>query len=261
MALWHIQKTKGPLIAISLHSGHCVRLELEEIMAVSATERLREEDPFTDQWIEVAPTRVKLFHSRFEVDLNRPRDQAVYLNPEDAWGLKVFRHPPPESLKSKILSDYDLFYQEMEKIITKKIKANRYIVIFDIHSYNHRRKGPDREPEDPQGNPEVNLGTGTLNRKIFGPLADRFMKDLRAYSFMGRHLDVRENIRFKGGNFSRWAHEKFPGNVCVLAIEFKKFFMDEWTGKPDTKVVEEIKKALHSTVPGVLAELKKLKSL
>jgi hypothetical protein len=29
--------------------------------------------------------------SRFEVDLNRPRREAVYRIPEDAWGLDIWR--------------------------------------------------------------------------------------------------------------------------------------------------------------------------
>jgi N-formylglutamate deformylase len=41
-----------------------------------------------------------------------------------------------------------------------------------------------------------------------------------------------------------------------LAIEFKKFFMDEWTGKPDKTQLETINQALQSTIPGVLETLK-----
>ena len=65
-------------------------------------------------------------------------------------------------------------------------------------------------------------------------------------------------MKFRGGNFSRWIHENFPESGCSIAIEFKKFFMDEWTGEPDYVVIEAIKSALKSTVAGVLEELKKL---
>ena len=83
------------------------------------------------------------------------------------------------------------------------------------------------------------------------------MDDLRRYHYLGRHLDVRENVKFFGGNHPRWAHETFPGSACVIAIEFKKFFMDEWTGEPDMVLVEAIGQALAGTVPGVLEELSK----
>ncbi|MDQ3079598.1 MAG: N-formylglutamate amidohydrolase, partial [Pseudomonadota bacterium] len=26
---------------------------------------------------------------------------------------------------------------------------------------------------------------------------------------------------------------RYPGVGCAIALEFKKFFMDEWTGEPD----------------------------
>jgi hypothetical protein len=41
----------------------------------------------------------------------------------------------------------------------------------------------------------------------------------------------------------------------VLAIEFKKFFMDEWTGQPDVDAVAAIGKALATTTPGALEAL------
>jgi hypothetical protein len=104
----------------------------------------------------------------------------------------------------------------------------------------------------------VNLGSGTIDRNRWGPLVDRFRNDLRAFDFLGRHLDVRENVKFKGGNFSRWIHRTFPESGCSLAIEFKKFFMDEWTGKLDEQQGRAIRRALESTVPGVLDELRKL---
>ena len=73
---------------------------------------------------------------------------------------------------------------------------------------------------------------------------------------MGRKLDVRENVKFKGGNQVQWLHENFSESGCGLAIEFKKFWMDEWTGEKDEEMVGELKKALASTVPGVLQELR-----
>ena len=72
---------------------------------------------------------------------------------------------------------------------------------------------------------------------------------------------MRENVKFFGGNHPRWAHGQFPDSACVLAIEFKKFFMDEWTGKPDATMVEAIGQALASTVPGVLEELACVKGI
>jgi hypothetical protein len=44
----------------------------------------------------------------------------------------------------------------------------------------------------------------------------------------------------------------------VLSIEFKKFFMDEWTGDLDEVQHDAIGRALAGTVPGVLEELQRL---
>jgi hypothetical protein len=43
-----------------------------------------------------------------------------------------------------------------------------------------------------------------------------------------------------------------------LAIEVKKFFMDEWTGELDAAQHTAIGRALAETVPGVLEELRRL---
>ena len=50
-------------------------------------------------------------------------------------------------------------------------------------------------------------------------------------------------------------------HIKMIAIEFKKFFMNEWSGQPDLTQVIEIGKALDSTVPTVLKELEKISNL
>ena len=77
--LWKITKGQGPVVAAAIHDGHRVREEVSKILALTDAERLREEDPFTAIWTEVAETRIIGLQSRFEVDLNRPREKAVYI--------------------------------------------------------------------------------------------------------------------------------------------------------------------------------------
>ncbi len=50
---------------------------------------------------------------------------------------------------------------------------------------------------------------------------------------------------------------QFPDAACVIAVEFKKFFMDEWTGEPDEGCIEAIGDALQFTAPAVLDALKR----
>ena len=247
-----------PCVAAAIHNGHLVRTELFDLFALSEAERLREEDPFTGDWTIHAGMQIVGHRSRFEVDLNRPRDKAVYINPEDAWGLKVWKERPSEEIIAGSLGGYDNFYDKIGETFKKLEQKFGRFIVYDLHTYNHRRAGSDGAFADPEGNPEVNIGTGTMERGQWAPVVDRFIKDLHDFDFLGRQLDVRENVKFRGGEFSRWIHRTFPDSACSMAIEFKKFFMDEWTGVPNRKELEAISSAIRSTLPGVLEELKKL---
>jgi hypothetical protein len=258
---WKIDVGDGPLVATAIHAGSGFHEQTLPHVALPKSERLREEDPYTDLWTRVAPTRVVGTRSRFEVDLNRPREKAVYRTPEDAWGLKVWKDSIPEHVEARSLTQYDAFYQSLEKLYAEKSRRHGVFVVYDLHTYNHRREGPAGPHADSAGNPQVNIGTGTMqDRSRFAGLIDRFINDLSSFDFPGGKLDVRENVKFFGGNHPRWAHQRFPDQACVIAIEFKKFFMDEWTGEPDMMLVEAIGDALGATVPGVLESLQGIPS-
>ncbi len=245
----------APIAAAAIHDGHALRAEVSAAMVLSDAERLREEDPFTAGWTRIAPTRLIGQRSRFEVDLNRPRDKAVYQVPDDAWGLAVWREPPTTELLRGSLAIYDAFYAAAHDALSALRDRFGRFVVLDLHSYNHRRGGPHAPPADAALNPEVNVGTGIMDRIRWAPVVDRFMSDLRQADWPGRPLDVRENVKFRGGHFSDWVHRTFSGTGCALAIEIKKFFMDEWTGLPDDEQIERIERLLASTVPGLLEGL------
>ena len=251
---FEITSGPGPLVAAAVHDGHAVHPETLPHVALADDERLREEDPFTGGLTAVAPTQIVGRRSRFEVDLNRPRDRAVYRTPDDAWGLDVWRNGAPEHAVARGLETYDAFYRAVQALLADKIDEHGSVVVYDVHSYNHRRQGPDGPEADPAENPEVNVGTGTLDRERWGDLVDGFMADLRDGAARAglADLDVRENVKFKGGEFSKWVHRTFGSNACVIAVEFKKTFMDEWTGEPDRTHLDQLRRALAATVPGAL---------
>lgn len=258
---WVLERGQGPLVAAAVHDGHEVREDLEPKLAISEADRLREEDPFTGEWTDLASTRVIGLRSRFEVDLNRPREKAVYLTPNDAWGLQVWKSPPASDFVERSLAVYDAFYEEIGGLLRRMVDRYGRVVVLDLHTYNHRRQGPEGPEADVRQNPDVNVGTGTMDRRRWAPVVDRFIVDLRNYDFLGRHLDVRENVRFRGGHFPAWIHQKFPQQVCVLAVEIKKFFMDEWTGEPDMAQKAAVLRALKSTVWGIHEELLRLEDV
>jgi len=246
-----VSSGEGPILATAIHNGHDVRPELSDLLALSEDERLREEDPFTGRWTYISPNRIILNRSRFEFDLNRPREKAVYIKPEDAWGLNVWKSPPEDATVETSLAHYDRFYEDLRVALTELETRYGGFVVYDIHSYNHRRNGPEEEPEDPMANPEVNLGTGSMDREFWAPVADVFMDCMSRFDFSGRNLDVRENVKFKGGWLSQWVHRNFPRTGCCLAVEFKKIYMDEWTGEPFEERIELIRRALDMTVKPV----------
>lgn len=77
-------------------------------------------------------------------------------------------------------------------------------VLFDIHPYNHRRDGPNQAPADPALNPEINIGTSSMDELTWRLLVNRFIADLQNFHHEGRILDVRENIRFQGNQIPSW---------------------------------------------------------
>ena len=252
---------EGPVVAVALHSSHEVRSDLEPLFNLNNSERLREEDPHTDLFTAIVPTRIVVKKSRFEIDLNRERSLAVYRKPEDAWGLNVWKEYPDDEMVEKSLAIYDRFYAESKIFLRSIILKYGYVVVFDIHSYNHMREGPHSEPADPLTNPDINLGTENLNRQVWGQLVDGLTKDLRAFKYTGGQLSVGENIRFKGGHYSQWIQQEFGDQSCAIAIEFKKIFMNEWTHELDPVKLKSLYRALNSTLPALLTHRNEIAEL
>jgi N-formylglutamate amidohydrolase len=248
---YHIQKDSYPLLATAIHDGHEVRSDVEKYLAIDEFARLLEEDPCTGYCTDICANRLISNISRFQVDFNRPRSGAVYRFPHQSWGLKVWRGNTPEEVWNRSLQEYDEFYQLFDRLVRDFLQVYGFLVIYDIHSYNYKRKNKDEE-DDPEQNPEINIGTGTMDRTLWAPVVDDFIGQLRRCDYFGRQLDVRENIKFKGGYLAEWAHLRFPQRVCVLAVELKKNFMDERTGAVDFIQLKEIKKALRETIPFTL---------
>lgn len=248
---WTITSGPGPLVATAIHDGHELRPELRALVALDEAERLREEDPFTASWTEIASTRVVVHRSRFEVDLNRPVEKSVYRTPEEAWGLRVWKEPLPHRFLQRSWAAYDAFYAELRALLDAKVAEHGRFVVLDLHSYNHRRAGPQAAADDAAANPDVNLGTGSMDRGRWGNVVDAFLGAMADERIAGRALDVRENARFQGGWLARWVHETYPTRGCALAVEIKKIFMDEWSGIPDPEALADVRAALGRVAAAV----------
>ena len=238
------------LMATAVHHGHDLRPGLAEVTALDDATRLREEDPHTGKIAARFANNVVVHRTRFEVDLNRERDEAVYRSPEDAWGLELWQRDLTGDEVSASLALYDRFYVDLAASLDGMVAGHGGFVLYDIHSYNHRRLGPEAPPDAEEESPIVNLGTGSLPEK-WKPVADAFLESLRSNTFDGARLDARENVRFEGRQLARWVHEKYGDVGCALAIELKKVFMDEWTGALDQSRLSSLGDALIATGPDV----------
>ena len=231
---WRTQRGPGAVVATAIHDGSGLREDVRAAMLLDVLGRLREEDPFTGQAVEGVANHIIGCRSRFEFDLNRARDVAFYRTPEQCWGLNVWHKEPGDAMVAESFDLHDAFYAMMAETLDDVAARHERFVVLDCHSYNHRRDGPDAAPTAQDKAPDINIGTFSMPREQWAWLLDPLIETMRSHDFAGRRLDVRENVAFQGkGELTRFVHDRYPGKACAIAIEFKKFFMDEWTGEPD----------------------------
>lgn len=239
-----------PVVATAVHNGHELRPEVAGLMRLESETRLREEDPHTDFFAAAFDTSVVVHRSRFEVDLNRPRATAVYAEPADSWDLELWKEPLRAEVKEESLRLYDAFYSDLRSLLDALVTAQGGFVLYDLHSYNHRRGGPESPAEPPADNPVLNLGTGSLPIR-WRAVANAFVEAMSDLQIGNEYLDIRENVKFRGRQVAAWVHENYGGVGCALAIELKKVWMDEWTGTVEADLQQELREALLTSVAPV----------
>ncbi len=249
-ALWSVERAASPLVGTAIHNGHGLRDEVADVMGLDDAQRLREEDPFTEYTIRDVPNRVVFHRSRFEIDLNRDPPGSVYLEPAQAWGLDVWTDLPDDAVVQRSLAIHANYYAMLQQMLSSIAVEFGQFVLLDVHSYNHRRNGPYGKPTPEKEAPQINIGTISMDRARWAHLLDPFMESLRTHSWNGKPIDVRENVAFEGrGEQTRFVHANFPKNGCAIAIEFKKFFMDEWTGAVNIAALKKMRGVIAASLP------------
>jgi N-formylglutamate amidohydrolase len=249
-AWWTLHRGASPVVGTAIHNGHALPPTFAANMVVSDEVRLREEDPYTEFMIRDLPNRIVVHQSRFAVDLNRAREAAIYRKPEQSWGMQVFSKPPSPDQVRQALRIHDHYYEALRTLLRQLEEQFGRFVVLDVHSYNHRRDGPDAAPARAELMPQINIGTFSMDRERWVHVVDPFMERLREFEFRGQRMDVRENVAFQGrGEQTRFIHSEFPATGCAIAVEFKKFFMDEWTGEPDREALDAVRAMIRSTLP------------
>jgi N-formylglutamate deformylase len=237
----------SPMIFTAIHNGHELREEVKLNCGISDEDRFREEDPHTSFFTEIGSNRIILHTSRFEVDLNRKREKSVYLEPEDCWGLNPRLTPPNQDFINRSLDEYDTFYRRIAMVLDEMVRTFGKVIVYDIHSYNHQRGGIDSSVDDPECNPDIILGTSNMALSWM-PKIEQMQERIQNCNWFGRSLDCRLNVKFTGGNFAQWIHHQYNENACVISLEFKKIFMNEWSSIVDHTLMNELRTALATTL-------------
>jgi N-formylglutamate amidohydrolase len=225
-------------VGVALHAGSNVRPDMRELMAVSREERFLEEDPYTDRFVKDFPVQLVAMDSRFEYDLNREMEEAIYPFSEKKWGLQVWKRPLTTEETENTLIKYREFHELLEMVIDHILGYHKTAILFDVHSFCYQREQRKIWWKDER--PEINLGTRSIDRKYFAPLVDLFLEQLARTSLDGHKIRVAENEIFSGGYLTRKFAASHQRRVLVLAIEYKKIFMDEHTGKLDEEILDRL---------------------
>jgi hypothetical protein len=219
----------------AVHDGHQFRKDLWENCLHTEYERWYEEDPETKNMVISHPIVIAGLDSRFEYDLNRAPETAIY---DDAWGKKLWKNPIPEHEKEKSLSKHVAFYKVVSALINKIEEKFGLCVVYDMHSYNWKRW--DREV------PTWNLGTSNVDQ-------NRFNEDINAWSKRLGEMQLPNNIpstskindTFQGnGYFLKFISQNFQ-NTLVLATEIAKVYCDEYDYIMYPEVVTSVEQQLR----------------
>lgn len=206
-----------PYLCAAIHNGHQFRKELWENCFHTEYERWYEEDPATLEMIQSHPILIHGLDSRFEYDLNRAPEKAVY---SDAWGKQLWRNPLSEDQKSHSLKKHGNFYQVVHALIAKLEEKFGHVVAYDMHSYNWERWN--------RPVPTFNIGSARVDQKRFGESIEEWRKCLANIELPhGIESSSTINDVFQGnGYFLQFISQNFS-NTLVLATEVKKVYCDE----------------------------------
>jgi len=220
----------------AVHDGHQFRKELWKNCIHTEYERWFEEDPETKNMVISHPILIAGCDSRFEYDLNRTPEEAVF---ETAWGKQLWKQPLAENQKQKSLSKHENFYKVVYALISKLEEKFGVCIVYDMHSYNWKRW--DREV------PTWNLGTSNLDNIRFGADIESWRQSLSEIQFPHNIKQTSKiNDTFQGnGYFLKFITKNFK-NTLVLATEIAKVYCDELSQIIYPEVVTAVENQLCS---------------
>lgn len=223
----------------AIHDGYQFRKELWSNCIHTAYERWYEEDPETKSMIHSHPIVLAGCDSRFEYDLNRGPEEAVF---ETAWGKQLWHEPLSAEMKQKSIEKHSNFYKVTHALISKLEEKFGVCIVYDMHSYNWKRW--DREV------PTWNLGTSNIDNERFGNSVESWRKSLSEIVFPYNIKSTAKinNTFYGNGYFLKFITNSFK-NVLVLATEISKIYCDEYQQIIYPEIVELVENQLRNKLP------------
>ncbi|WP_347926174.1 N-formylglutamate amidohydrolase [Pontimicrobium sp. SW4] len=228
-----------PYVCAAIHDGHQFRKELWDNCLHTEYDRWYEEDPETKNMIISHPIVIAGCDSRFEYDLNRAPEDAVF---ETAWGKQLWRLPLPEEHKLKSLSKHKAFYNVTYALIESIEAKFGAAIVYDMHSYNWKRW--DREV------PTWNLGTSNVDNNRFGEDIELWRQSLSEIQLPNniKSTALINNTFFGNGYFLKFITNSFK-NTLVLATEIAKVYCDECEQINFPEVAQSVENQLKKRLP------------
>ncbi|MGB1042252.1 MAG: N-formylglutamate amidohydrolase [Tenacibaculum sp.] len=225
-----------PYVCGAVHDGHQFRKELWDNCIHTEYERWYEEDPETKRMVQSHPIVIAGMDSRFEYDLNRAPETAIYT---DAWGKQLWHNPLSEKMKVKSLAKHHNFYKVVHALISKIEEKFTTCIVYDMHSYNWKRWS--REV------PTWNLGTANVDSEKYGGFIESWRSVLEKMPLPNEIKSISKiNDTFQGnGYFLKYITKNF-NNTLVLATEIAKVYCDELNYIMYPEVVAAVEKYLKT---------------
>jgi N-formylglutamate amidohydrolase len=228
-----------PYACGAVHDGHQFRKELWDNCIHTEYERWYEEDPETKNMVISHPILIAGCDSRFEYDLNRIPEEAVF---ETAWGKQLWKQPLQESEKAISRAKHTNFYKVVHALISKLEEKFGVCVVYDMHSYNWQRW--DREV------PTWNLGTSNIDTTRFGEEVERWRAMLESIKLPNNIKQTAKvnNTFYGNGYFLKFITNTFK-NTLVLATEVAKVYCDESQQINYPEIVAAVEHQLRTLLP------------
>jgi uncharacterized protein (TIGR02421 family) len=216
-----------PYICTAIHNGSNIRAELSNKIALDDYERWYEEDPHTADFIASLPITIVGNDSRYEYELNRK--EPVYV---EAWGKQVWKKPLSKRELKISTQKHENYYKVTHALIEKLEDMFGASLVYDVHSYNHKRWGRDV--------PVFNIGVEKIDNKKYAKYINHWKEELEHIELKGISVQAEFNDVFYGRGYNVEYITKNFNNTLVLATEISKIYCDEKTGEIYPQVIKNI---------------------